>query len=206
MCNFTASDSGLIHRARLGETDAVAELFNKYRTRLYRLIELRLDPRLAGRVDPSDVLQDAYIDVHNRIAEFFEGDLPIYLWLRFKVGHRLTDVHRFHLRAQKRCVAREISLFRGAMPPASSASLASQLLGRITSASNAAIREEMRLRVQDALNALGDIDREVLVLRHFEDLTNSETATILDISERAASNRYVRALQRMKSAMQISAA
>ena len=114
---------------------------------------------------------------------------------------RLIDLHRFHLGAQKRSARREISLFRGAMPMASSASLASKLLGKTTSVSNAAMRAEARVRVQEALNGMEDIDREVLVLRHFEDLSNVETATLLGISQNAASNRYVRALKRFKEAL-----
>ena len=109
--------------------------------------------------------------------------------------------HRFHLGTQKRSARREISLFRGAMPLASSASLASKLLGRATSASNAAMRAEARVRVQEVLNSMDEIDREVLVLRHFEDLSNAETATLLGISQNAASNRHVRALKRLKESL-----
>lgn len=191
--------SELLRRAKGGELAAVAALFELHRKRLRRLIEIRLDGRLAGRVDPSDVLQDTFVDIQHRIQEYEEGDLPFYLWLRLRVGNRLTDLHRFHLRSQRRSAQREVSLCRGAMPWASSASLASQLLGKISTPSNAAIRAEMCARVQDALNGMEVIDREVLVLRHFEDLSNRETARVLGISPSAASNRYVRALGRLKS-------
>jgi len=194
----TQHEDVLLHDAKRGDSDAVAKLFNRYRARLRRMIEIRIDERLAGRIDPSDVLQEAFIDVHNRIDELRTDDIPVFLWLRLKVGNRLIDLHRFHLGAEKRSARREISLFRGAMPLASSASLASKLLGRATSASNAAMRAEARVRVQEALNNMDEIDREVLVLRHFEDLTNAETATILDISQNAASNRHVRALKRLR--------
>ena len=146
--------------AKAGDSDAVARLFDQHRRRLRRLVEVRLDQRLAGRVDPSDVIQDVYVDVHNRIHEFEDGDLPFFLWLRLKVGHRLVDLHRFHLGAQKRSASREISLHRGPLPVASSASLASRLLGKMTSVSNVAIRAEMRLRVQEALNRMDETDRE----------------------------------------------
>ena len=195
------SESALLERAKAGDTAAVGHLFDRHRARLRRLVDIRLDPRLAGRLDPSDVLQDVYVDLHTRTVEYETGDLPFFLWLRLKVGHRLVDLHRFHLGAQMRDAGREISLHRGPIPLASTASLASQLLGRLTTASDAVVRAENRLRVQDALNSMDAIDREVLVLRHFEDLTNAETATVLSISQKAASNRYVRALRRLKDAL-----
>ena len=187
----TRTDDGLLDDAKRGDSDAIAQLFSRYRDRLRRMVEIRLDNRLAGRIDPSDVLQETFIDIQNRIHELRDGDMSFYLWLRLKVGNRLIDLHRFHLGAQQRSVRREISLYRGAMPMASSASLAHQLVGKITTASNAAIRAEARVRVQEALNGMGEIDREFLVLRHFEDLSNAETAGVLNISQNAASNRYV---------------
>lgn len=196
-----AMNDDLVNRVKRGDQAAIAQLFDQHRRRLRTMIEMRLDPRLAGRVDPSDVLQETYLDAHKLIEEFKEGDLPFFLWLRLKVGHRLTYLHRYHLGAQKRSAYKEVSLVTGPMPAASSVSLASQLMGRITSASNAAIRAETRLRLQQALNKMDEIDREVLVLRHFEDLTNIETAQALGISQTAASNRYVRALSRLKDAM-----
>jgi RNA polymerase sigma-70 factor (ECF subfamily) len=191
----------LVAHVKRGDMHAIATLFDRYRDRLRRMIEIRLDQRLAARVDPSDVLQDVFVDVQNRIHEFETSDFSFFLWLRLKVGHRLSDLHRFHLGAQKRSVRREISLQSGPMPLASSASLASQLVGKLTTASNEAMRAETRLRVQNLLNGMDEIDREVLVLRHFEDLTNVDTAQVLGISENAASNRYIRALRRLKDAL-----
>lgn len=200
MDSSAATNADLIRQAKSGDLSAVSLLFDQHRARLRRIIEIRLDPRLGGRIDPSDVLQETYVDVHNRIHEFQKGDLPFFLWLRLKIGHRLTDLHRFHLR-HKRNAAREISIARGAMPNATSASLASQLMGKLTSASHAAIRTELTARVQEVLSTMDEIDREIVVLRHFEDLSNAETALVLNISQNAASNRYVRALRRLKSAM-----
>jgi RNA polymerase sigma-70 factor (ECF subfamily) len=114
---------------------------------------------------------------------------------------RLLALHRFHLGAEKRNVAQEMSLHRGPMPAASSVSLASRLLGKFTSASQKAIRAELRVRLQETLNRLDPIDREVLALRHFEELSNNETAEVLGLSKAAASNRYVRALKRLKDAL-----
>jgi len=189
----------LLGRAKSGDEQALAELFNGYRDRLRRMVHLRLDRRLQGRLDPSDVLQDAFLDYSRRFSEYTANPtLPFYLWLRMLTGQRLIDLHRHHLGAKMRDAGQEVSLYRGALPQASSVSLAAQLLGRITSASLAAIRAETQLRVQEALNSMDPIDREVLTLRHFEMLNNEETAQVLGIKKTAASNRYIRALKRLK--------
>jgi RNA polymerase sigma-70 factor (ECF subfamily) len=190
----------LLRRALAGDEPALAALFDGYRDRLRKMIRLRLDRRLSGRVDTSDVLQDAYLDVRRRIAEYARDPsaMPFHLWLRLVAGQRLTDVHRHHFGAQMRDAGCEVSLHRGAFPQADSVSLAAQLLGKITSASQAAIRVEHKLIVQEALNSMDPIDREVLALRHFEHLSNDETAQVLGLSKSAASNRYIRALKRLK--------
>jgi RNA polymerase sigma-70 factor (ECF subfamily) len=190
----------LLRRALTGDESALAALFDGYRERLRRMIRLRLDRRLSGRVDASDVLQEAYLDVRKRIAEYARDPaaMPFHLWLRLIAGQRLTDVHRHHLGSQMRDAGREVSLHRGPFPQASSIALAAQLLGKMTSASQAAIRAEHKLIVQEALNGMDPIDREVLALRHFEHLSNDETALVLGLSKSAASNRYIRALRRLK--------
>ncbi len=196
--NHSTSDD-LIRRASSGDQEALAQVFALHRDRLRQMVRLRLDRRLQGRLDPSDVLQEAYLDFSRRLSDYARNPaMPFYLWLRFLTGQRLIDLHRQHLGTQMRDVGQEVSLYRGALPQASSASLAAQLLGRLTSASRAAIRAETQIRVQEALNRMDPIDREVLALRHFEMLTNEETATVLGIRKSAASNRYVRALQRIK--------
>ena len=193
-------DQVLLRRALAGDEPALAALFDGYRDRLRRMIRLRLDRRLSGRVDSSDVLQDAYLDVRRRIGEYARdpSSMPFHLWLRLVAGQRLTDVHRHHLGTQMRDAGQEVSLHRGPYPQASSVSLAAQLLGKMTSASQAAIRVEHKLIVQEALNSMDPIDREVLALRHFEHLSNDETAQVLGLSKSAASNRYIRALKRLK--------
>src|SRR5262245_30843192 len=189
----------LAERLLAGDRGAVEELFVRHRKRLRAMVELRLDWMLRGRLDASDVLQDAYLDVQSRIDAYLrDPKLPPFLWLRLVVGERLINLHRHHLGAQMRDPAREVSLYRGAMPEASSAALAAQLLGGYTSPSEAAIRAERTLKLQEALNALDAIDREVLALRHFEQLSRSETAQVLGITEDAAAKRYVRALRRLK--------
>jgi len=192
----------LIRRAADGDEPALAELFAAHRGRLRQLVRLRLDRRLQGRVDPSDVLQEAYIDLAHKLPEFARAStMPLYLWLRLVVGERLLRVHRQHLNAAMRDAGREISLHQGALPPASSASLAAGLLGRFTSASRAAIRAERQIQLQEVLNGMDETDREVIALRHFEELSNDEVAAVLGLSKAAASKRYVRAMLRLKAAL-----
>jgi RNA polymerase sigma-70 factor (ECF subfamily) len=199
MTDNPPTSDDLMRQALAGDREALARLFALYRDRLRAMVRLRLDRRLQGRLDPSDVLQEAYLDVARRLPDYARDPaMPFYLWLRFLTGQRLIDLHRQHLGTRMRDAGLEVSLYRGALPQASSVSLAAQLLGRLTTASRAAIRAETQLRVQEALNTMDALDREVLALRHFEMLTNDETAAVLGISKSAASNRYVRALKRLK--------
>jgi RNA polymerase sigma-70 factor (ECF subfamily) len=192
----------LLRRLRAGDTAATADLFQHYRDRLRRMVRLRLDRRLQGRVDPSDVLQEAYLDLARRAPEYVANPtLPFFLWLRLLTGQRLLMLHRQHLGTQMRDVGHEVSLYNGPLPQASSASLAAHLLGRLTTPSQAAVRAEMQLRLQEALNQMDPLDREVLTLRHFEELSNGETAAVLGLQKAAASNRYVRALKRLKETL-----
>src|SRR5262245_24889946 len=189
----------LLDRAAAGDTAALTELFSRYRKRLKRMVRLRLSRHLQGRLDDSDVLQEACLEAARRLPEYLrDRPLPFFLWLRHITGEKLIDAHRRHLGAQMRDAACEVSLHRGAMPAASSASLAAQLLGRLTSPSQAAVKAETRLRVQEVLNGMESIDREILALRHFEQLTNAEVAATLEMNESTASSRYLRALKRLK--------
>ena len=164
------------------------------------MIHLRLDRRLSGRVDSSDVLQDAYLDVRKRLTEYARDPsaMPFHLWLRLVTGQRLTDLHRHHLGAQARDAGMEVSLHRGPFPLADSTSLAAQLLGRMTSAQPCGHPCRTQADRPGALNSMDPIDREVLALRHFEHLSNEETSQVLGLSKSAASNRYIRALKRLK--------
>ena len=192
----------LLGRARAGDDAALAALFTHYHERLRRMIHLRLDRRLSGRVDASDILQDVYLEVRRRMAYGgADPNLPFFLWLRLVTGQKLTDFHRRHLGTRMRDAGMEITLHRGAMPAASSASLAAQLLGTMTSPTQAAVRVEHRLIVQEALSGLDPIDREILVLRHFEHLSNDEAALALGLKRSTASQRYVRALMRLKDVL-----
>lgn len=189
----------LIRRASEGDPDALVPLFSEYGERLKRMVRLRMNRRLQGRIDESDVLQEAFIEVSRRLKEYLEDPpMPFYLWVRQITGQKLIDIHRQHLGAKMREVGREVSLHRGAFPAASSVSLAAQLLGHLTSPSQAAMKAEARLRVQEALNHMEELDREVLALRHFEQLSNVEIAQILGLSESGATARHVRALRRLQ--------
>ena len=199
MTGESSQTTRLLRRAAQGDQQAWGALLTQSRDRLRRVVALRLDRRLQGRVDPSDIIQEAYIDASARLAEYArQPDMPFFLWLRFLTGQRLLRVHRQHLGAEKRDVGREVSLYRGALPEATSAALAAQLLGRDTRPSEAAIRAERKIRLQEALNSMDPIDREVLALRHFEQLSNVEAARVLDLQESAAAKRYVRALKRLR--------
>jgi RNA polymerase sigma-70 factor, ECF subfamily len=192
-------DDLLIDRAAGGDSAALAELFGRYRKRLRAMVRLRLDRRLQGRVDPSDVLQEAYLDVAQQLSSYqAKPEMPFYLWLRLTTGQRLMRLHRQHLGAALRDAGREVSLHRGALPQASSISLAAQLLGKMTSASKAVERVEIQLQLQAALNGMDEMDREIIALRHFEELSNAEAARVLGLEPSTASKRYIRALKRLQ--------
>ena len=199
MTSESGNTEGLLRRAGAGDQQALADLFAHYRERLWRMVHLRLDRRLQGRLDPDDVLQETYLVLHQRLPEYVaHPPMPFFLWLRQLTGQKLIDLHRQHLGARMRDAGQEVSLYRGALPQASSVSLAAQLLGRLTSASQAAMRAETALRVQEAINGMEPMDREVLTLRNFEMLSNEETAAVLGIGRSAASKRHIQALKRLK--------
>jgi RNA polymerase sigma-70 factor (ECF subfamily) len=206
MGTMTMNDSDntipLLRQGAGGDPHALGELWGRYRERLKRMVRLRLDRRLQGRLDPSDVLQEAFLDFARRAGEFAENpEVSFFLWLRTLTGQRLQMLHRQHLGAKMRDAAREISLHRAPMPQATSVSLAAQLLGHFTSASAKVARAEMQILLQEALNGMDPIDREILALRHFEELSNAETAEVLGLDPSAASSRHVRALKRLRQVL-----
>lgn len=194
----------LLQNAATGDAEAWRLLMARYHFRLRRMVVLRIDPRLQGKVDPSDVLQEAYIDAGDQLPGYLEKpEIPFFLWLRLVTGHRLAKLHRFHLGRQIRDVTREVSIFHGAFPEASSVNLAAQLLGRDATPAEAAVRAELRERMLAAVNQLDPIDREVLSLRHFEQLTSLEVAQVLGIGVSAASKRYIRAMDRLREVIDL---
>jgi RNA polymerase sigma-70 factor (ECF subfamily) len=183
-----------------GDTEKWGDLLEQHRERLRRMVALRLDRRLQGRIDASDVIQEAYLEASGRLPEYLnQPTMPFFLWLRFLTSQKLLELHRHHLGAQVRDAGREVCLYQGSLPETSSAALAAQLLGHLTQPSQAAIRAEMKIRLQDALNSMDALDREVLALRHFEHLSNAETAQTLGIRDSAASKRYIRALKKLRT-------
>jgi RNA polymerase sigma-70 factor (ECF subfamily) len=188
-----------LQQAAQGDSHEWGALLERHRQRLRRMVALRLDRRLQGRIDASDVVQEAFLEASNRLADYVRRpDMPFFLWLRFLTGQKVLELHRHHLGTQMRDAGREIALYRGALPEASSAALAAQLLGHDTRPSEAAIRAERKIRLQEALNSMDPLDREVLALRHFEQLNNAETAQALGLPEATASKRYIRALKKLK--------
>lgn len=187
----------LLTQAGNGDGQALGELFGLYQARLQRVIQVRLDQRLRSRVSPSDVIQETFLEVSRCLAEYLKNPaLPFFLWIRLLAQRKLQAIHRHHLGAQCRDVARELPLTHLSVDPQQRAD---QVAGSTTSPSEILVRSELRQQVQTTLLALDQIDREVLLLRHFEQLTNAETANVLGLSVAAASNRYIRALTRLKA-------
>lgn len=192
----------LIARARSGDPEALSGLLEAHQPRLVRMVELRMDSALRRRLEPADVVQDALLEAARRFPEWCGQEaLPFQVWLRLLTGQCLAQAQRHHLGAHKRDALREVDLHaRG--PTVSATSAADAFAASITSPSQAAHREEARARVLAALEELDEMDREILALRHFEGLTNEEAAAELSIEPAAASKRFVRALLRLKPALQ----
>lgn len=180
------------------DVQVLAETFAKHRDRLWRAVKVRLDRRLVGRVDPDDVLQEAYLDASRRLGHYRPGEASLFLWLRLIVSQTLVDTHRRHLGSLMRDASREVGFERAGSAGASSAIFARELAAQLTPPSQAAIRAEMVDRLESALEGMNTIDREILVMRHFEELSNGEAAQVLGIQPKAASIRYVRAAARLK--------
>jgi len=192
----------LTDRLKRGDVEALAALFAEHRERLWRMVGFRMDWRLLGRVDPDDVLQEAYLAAAQRIGHYGnDSSLSPFIWLRMVLMQTLIDIHRHHLGAQMRDADREVGLHGPRYPQTTSVSLAAQFAGKFTSPSQAAAREETLLRLEQAVAAMDPLDQEVLALRHFEELTNSEVAELLGIRQKAASIRYVRAIKRLRAVL-----
>ena len=201
--NPSFDEQALVNRVIQGDTDALAELFSHYHDRLWRTVQFRMDSRLRGRVDPDDILQEAWMDCTKRVNSFLkDASRSIFVWFRLVVSQTLVDVHRRHISAQNRSAANEFSIERGWTAASTSMSLSFHLLGHLTSPSQAMVRKELSQQLEQALAGMNEVDREVLALRHFEELTNRETAQIIGISEQAASVRYMKALKRLKHVME----
>ena len=195
----------LVQRAAAGDADGWTDLVERYRDRLQRMIAVRIDRRMQQRVNSSDIVQEVYLEAAEHLAEYVaDPKMPFFLWLRGITGNKLLEIHRHHLGVQKRDAARDVAIDGGASMQTTAAGLAAVLVGDATRPDEAALKNEMRARLAEALDSLEPLDREVLSLRHFEQLTNAETADVLGIENSAASKRYVRALKRLKGVLTFS--
>jgi RNA polymerase sigma-70 factor (ECF subfamily) len=188
----------LLRRSADGDGAARQELLARHRDRLRQMIAVRLDQRLLARLDPSDVVQEVLVEAHEKLDDYLkQPPLPFYPWLRQLAWQRLLKIHQHH-HAQKRSVRREGPELL-ALPEESLGDLAERLVVSGSSPSKHVIREEMRQRVRDALDRLGERDREVLVLRYLEQLSLAEIAAVVGTTEGAIKTRHAQALLRLQA-------
>jgi RNA polymerase sigma-70 factor (ECF subfamily) len=192
----------LLDRVEKGEAAAVDDLLAGHREPLRRAVELRLDPALARRVDASDIVQDVLLEANRRLREYLQNPtMPFHIWLRHLAKDRLIDAHRFHRKAQRRSLDREQAIQPPAWAQSSSIQLIAQLLDPEKTPATAAVQQELERKLQSAVAELDDADREVILMRHYEGLGNQEVAAALELTEAAASMRYLRALRRLRTAL-----
>ena len=193
----------LLEQARTGDQSAVNALMDRHRNSLRQLVRMRLDQKIQKRVDASDVVQDVLVEANRRLEKYLADPImPFHLWLRQIAKDRIIDAHRRHRVSAKRSVDREQQLVAPRGYDQSSIHLAS-LLGdqRLTPAA-AALQQEMARKVEQAIGELDEKDCEIIVMRHYEHLTNQEIGKVLDLTEPAASMRYLRAIRRLRQVMQ----
>jgi RNA polymerase sigma-70 factor (ECF subfamily) len=191
-----------LQQLRSDGEQVLAAAFAAHRDRFWHLVNFRMDRRIAARVDADDVLQEAFVAAVGRLDHYLKDpSFSLFVWLRLIVSQTLVDLHRRHLGAEMRSAGREVSVGRQSYPQTTSVSLASQLVANQTSPSGAAQRDESQAKLTHAIEQMSPLDQETIALRHFEGLSNSETAEVLGISVTAASNRYVRALARLKQVL-----
>jgi RNA polymerase sigma-70 factor (ECF subfamily) len=200
--DLSEAQSLLALRGGADRQRALGDLFTSHRQRLRQFIDLRLDHRLRDVIDPSDVLQEAYMVAAKRLEEYLaDPRVPFYLWLRLVTGQKLHEIHEQHLDVQKRDPRRKVSLNAAQPPDASSIALAARLANEAGTPSDAAMRAERKERVRAAIEAMEPADREIVALRFYESLSNAEAAGLLGIQEEAARKRYLRAMKRLKRAL-----
>jgi RNA polymerase sigma-70 factor (ECF subfamily) len=189
----------LLDKAQTGDSQAVDALLARHREPVRRMIDLRLDPAIVQRLDASDVVQDVLLEASRRLQDYLRNPaMPFHLWLRHIAKDHVIDAHRRHHQAQKRGVDREQPIHRPAWADRSSLELAGQLLDHERTPASEAIQQELQRRLHEALAQLDDGDREVILMRHFEQLGNQEVAAALELTEAAASMRYLRAVRRLR--------
>lgn len=196
-----SSDNAIspLERLEAGDTNALGELFEAHRGRLLRMIQVRLDPRLSRRLDADDILQEVYLDAANRIHHYVQHHSGSFIvWLRLIVTQTMTDLFRRHLDAKKRDAKMEISMEAHQPIGRNHRPVVLQLLGQLTSPSNVAMRDETAKQLEELIETMKPIDREIIMLRHFEMLENKEVAEVLGIQDKTASIRYIRAMKRLR--------
>jgi RNA polymerase sigma-70 factor, ECF subfamily len=194
-----ADTQELLDHARGGDAQAVEQLLARHREPVRRMIDLRLDPAIVQRLDASDVVQDVLLEASKRLKDYLKNPaMPFHLWIRHIAKDHIIDAHRRHHQAQKRGVNREQPLHRPGWVDQSSMELAGQLMDHEKTPASAAIQEELQRRLHAAVEQLDDDDREVILMRHFEQLANQEVAAALGLTEAAASMRYLRAMRRLR--------
>ncbi len=200
-CESPMASDGETLQARLlaGDDSVFPAAFEAERGRLWRFVYFRMDRRIQGRVDPDDIVQEIYLAAESRLSKFVAGDFPsLFFWLRLVAAQTLSNVHRTHLGAQARSVHQEAPASLDGRLPDTSVSLSYHLIAHMTSPSQALSRDERAEQLHQALQQMSPLDREIIALRHFEELTNRETAMLLQLKPQAASIRYVRALERLQ--------
>ena len=191
-------ESSEAERIRIDGEQALAHYFESYEPRLRKMIAIRLSPRISSRVDPDDILQDTYVEAAKRLGDYLaDPSVPLFVWIRFLVGQRVLAAHRFHLQ-QKRNAVRE-AYQSTTQPEIQRLWLLNQIVGSDTTPSLVVARQEMQTSLRKLIDSLDPTDREILCLRHLEELSNEETAAELSITPAAASKRYTRALVKLRN-------
>ena len=197
--NVEVDEIEFTKRVRAGDQDALAILFEIYKPRLQNAIGLRLDHRLRGRIDEQDVLQEVYLDLASRLEHFAgQMELSVLVWMRLAVKDRLISLHRMHIQAIKRDARREVSIHQQATD-SSSADIAATLAESMTSVGGKVAKTEVVELILKTLESLDDSDRECIIMRNIEGLTNQEVSEELGLSVNGASSRYTRALAKLKN-------
>ncbi|QVL34544.1 sigma-70 family RNA polymerase sigma factor [Telmatocola sphagniphila] len=192
----------LLDAAKTGDPAAREQLLMKFREPLRRVIGLRMDPALARRIDASDIVQDVLIEAHQRLKEYLQSPtMPFHLWLRHMAQDRIIDTHRRHRVAQRRSIDREHSLESPAWADDSSANLVASLIDPENTPASAAIQEELRKKLNAAIVQLPQNDRDIILMRHHEQLSNTDVAAVYQLTEAAASMRYLRALRKLRAVL-----
>jgi RNA polymerase sigma-70 factor (ECF subfamily) len=189
----------LLDQARDGESEAADRLFDRHRDALRRMVQMRLDKRIRQRVDASDIVQDVFIEANRRLTSYLENPvMPFHLWLRHMARDRIIDAHRRHRVSAKRSVDREQAMVAIGGMDRSTMELAAHLVDNEATPAAAAAMHELQARFEDAIGQLNEQDQEIVLMRHFEHLTNQEAAIALELTEPAASMRYLRAMRRLR--------